>query len=619
MPFREPAPDGAKDADNLPLHVLPEGSLLKDIYRVRYLTAGGMSIAYSAVKDGERYFIKEVDASESKNVLSITQEKFMLERLTHPSVVKAHDLFEQDGFYYLVLDFIDGESLDRLISPHPDVFIQEKIIINWATQICDIFEYLHRQSPPIIYRDLKPRNLIKDRQGRVHLVDFGIARVFKQGKSRDTEAMGSALTASPEHYGGIQTDERSDIFTLGATLHFLITNGRGSGDEPFRFAPVRSINPRSSANLEQVIRKSLELEPAKRYQSVKELRQALLNSREAPLPVIEPLGEKEKEEFQEKAGPSTGESISISSPVLWGAGVLALIAIVLFLALLMKPQQNYPVTPPLLSASTEASQQAPVTATTMIIYASTPLPPEPTPELNREPSPFESLPPSAPPPHPSPVKTRAMPVVPPPLPGGPSLYPSGTPGSRPQSGALAIITPESMEDPKGVGETRLYRDTGTGYELTLTPGWRIDRQVLGIEQRKDPNVSGAFTFSQAQSPDTMPLAILVIQMTKPRPGVTDPAQCIEEWVTHDEEQNRIVKRLSMAPASDENNGYLRASMDVLVHLLSYDLVQTRQVCMDREKKNLAYIKCYLRIRNPARMTRLRNAPSTVLDSFTFLN
>ncbi|GEM_PF-3100832 len=288
MGFRVPAPDGRK-RENLPVLVLSDGTLLKGCYRTSYLTLGGMCIIYKAIKGSETLLIKEVEASDSQGVISLSQEKATLERLDHPSIVKVFDFFGEEGFYYLVVEYIDGESLDRLVSPIKEVFLQEKVVLEWAMQLYDIFEYLHRQKPPIIYRDLKPQNIIRDRQGKIHLVDFGIARVLKDAKTSDTSPMGTAITASPEHYGGRQTDVRSDIFTIGATLHYLLTNGKHHG-AIFEFPPVRTINGKISENLERVIQKATEIEPEKRYQSIREMRQAHLNTREAPLPVVEPFG-----------------------------------------------------------------------------------------------------------------------------------------------------------------------------------------------------------------------------------------------------------------------------------------------------------------------------------------
>jgi serine/threonine protein kinase len=262
MGFRVPAPDGRKERDGRPVLVLPEATVLNETYETRYLTVGGMSVAYKGLSKGNTYFIKEVDAQDTRRVLSLSREKSLIERLKHPGIVKYHDFFQYDGFCYLVLEYIEGPSLDKLISPIPDVFLQEKVVSEWAHQLYDIFQYLHRQNPRIIYRDLKPSNVIKDTQGRIRLVDFGIARIYKEDRGHDTEPMGSAITASPEHYGGKQTDVRSDIYTLGATLNYLLTNGRGRQADIFSYAPVREINPRVSENLERVISKALLLEPA---------------------------------------------------------------------------------------------------------------------------------------------------------------------------------------------------------------------------------------------------------------------------------------------------------------------------------------------------------------------
>gem|GEM_PF-1903520 len=281
MSERVPAPDGRKVRDGRPLLVLPGGAILNFAYKVSYLTVGGMSITYKGVKDGITYFIKEVESTVLRNVLSLSQEKSMIERLNHPGIVKCFDFFEQDGFCYLVTEFIEGKPLDSMISPAREQFLPENVVLDWLMQLYDVFEYLHSQSPKIIYRDLKPSNVIIDVKGQVHLVDFGIARVFKDNQISDTEPMGSTITASPEHYGGQQTDERSDIFTLGATLNFLLTNGRGKGTAPFDFLPVRRINKEVSENFESIIKKALEIEPANRFQSINEMRGAHLRSGES--------------------------------------------------------------------------------------------------------------------------------------------------------------------------------------------------------------------------------------------------------------------------------------------------------------------------------------------------
>jgi serine/threonine protein kinase len=278
MIARIPVSEEKAVKDSLPPNVLPDGTLLNDCYTVHYKDVGGMSVVYEGMKEEVRYFIKEVAASDIKKVMALQQEKTMIERLNHPSIPKIHDFFEHEGYYYLVTDFIEGKSLDAVYPPGSETYMKEKEISSWAWQLYDIFEYLHSQEPPIIFRDLKPQNMIRDKYGFIHLVDFGIARIYKENRDKDTISMGTALTASPEHYGGKQTDERSDIYTLGATLHYLLTNGRNVGHGLFEYCSIRNINPEITAELDQVILRAVALLPEDRYQSIQEMRQAHLNA-----------------------------------------------------------------------------------------------------------------------------------------------------------------------------------------------------------------------------------------------------------------------------------------------------------------------------------------------------
>ncbi|MDQ7822656.1 MAG: serine/threonine-protein kinase [Candidatus Eremiobacteraeota bacterium] len=278
MGFRVPAPDGKKEKDGLPVMVLMENTVLKGTYRTRYLTTGGMGIIYLAYRDAERYIIKEVEAIDAKKVMSLTQERSMLERLDHPGIVKVFDLFDEDGFCYLVMEYIEGMSLDRKVPIGSDIYLSESVVRDWALQLMDIFEFLHCQKPPVIYRDLKPKNIMLEKTGKIKLIDFGIARTFKEGKTQDTDHMGSMITASPEHYGGAQTDQRSDIYTLGATLHFILTNGKCIDREPFDFPGVKSLNARISDAFDAVVHRALAMNPDERFQSIAEMRFALRRS-----------------------------------------------------------------------------------------------------------------------------------------------------------------------------------------------------------------------------------------------------------------------------------------------------------------------------------------------------
>lgn len=275
LAFRVPAPDGKKEKDGLPLMVLNENAVIKGVYRVKYQTTGGMCVVYQAYRDLEKYIIKEVEATDVKKVMSLTQEKALLERLDHSGIVKVFDLFLEDGFCYLVMEYIDGLSLDKKIRIGSDVFLSESVVRDWAFQIMDIFEYLHRQKPAVIYRDLKPKNIMLEKSGKIKLIDFGIARTYKEGKAFDTDHMGSMITASPEQYGGAQTDQRSDIYSMGATLHFLLTNGKSVDRDPFDFPSVKAINPKLSSLIDSVIVKSLQMDPVNRYQNIAEMRFAL--------------------------------------------------------------------------------------------------------------------------------------------------------------------------------------------------------------------------------------------------------------------------------------------------------------------------------------------------------
>lgn len=318
MGFRVPAPDGKKERDGLAVMVLPDDTVIKSSYKVKYMTAGGMSIIYKAEKGGKFYIAKEVEAGDTRNVMSLTQEKAVLERLNNPGIVEVLDLFEEDGFCYLIVEFVDGVTLDKKIPLGSDIYLAESLVKNWVFQLLDIFEYLHRQNPPVIYRDLKPKNIMLDKDGKIKLIDFGIARTFKEGKNQDTEHMGSMITASPEHYGGAQTDSRSDIYTIGATLHFILTNGKAVDSEPFDFPPVRYYNQQITDNFASVIEKSLDPDPQKRFQTIGEMRKALqgeLSAAPSVQPVLEQTvapPEKPKEEVKK---PEKSEKLALKEPV----------------------------------------------------------------------------------------------------------------------------------------------------------------------------------------------------------------------------------------------------------------------------------------------------------------
>ncbi|MBR0518965.1 serine/threonine protein kinase [bacterium] len=285
MEFRVPAPDGRME-EGQPILVLPDNTVLRG-YRISYMTCGGMSVVYKGFKEGKKYVIKEVSSTDSRNVMSLIQEKAVLERLDHPGIVQVIELFDEDGYYYMVTEFIDGVTVDRRLPPGENNFLSETVVRDWAYQLFDIFEYLHNQTPPVIYRDLKPKNIMIDKEGHLKLIDFGIARTYKKGRHQDTEHMGSMVTASPEHYGA-QTDARSDIYTIGATLHYILTNGKTMECNAFDIPSVKVFNKNVTDQFAKVIEKALMIQPNDRFQTVAEMRDALKGSNYLASPVTTP-------------------------------------------------------------------------------------------------------------------------------------------------------------------------------------------------------------------------------------------------------------------------------------------------------------------------------------------
>ena len=263
---------------------LPANTILINRYSVvRKIGQGGMGSVY-LVSDkrlhGKYWALKEMSApaladlaEKQKAIEAFKLEANLLASLSHPNLAKVSDYFELAGKHYLVMDFIAGETLDDLLARCTAPF-QEGRVLEWALQLCDVLSYLHNLAPPVIFRDLKPGNIMIDRQNQVRLIDFGIARLFKPGKRRDTASFGTAGYAPPEQYGRGQTDARSDIYSLAATLHQLLTL-RDPGDEPFKFPPARALNRSASQHFSDTLDKALQQDPNQRWQNAAELALAL--------------------------------------------------------------------------------------------------------------------------------------------------------------------------------------------------------------------------------------------------------------------------------------------------------------------------------------------------------
>lgn len=229
---------------------------------------GGMSVVYLAMDKhlNKQWAVKEILRKGGSNdevvVNSLLAEANLMKRLDHPALPRIVDIIDNGLTIYIVMDYIEGESLDKILKAEGPQ--DENVVIEWAKQIADALRYLHSQKPPIIYRDMKPANVMLKPEGNIKIIDFGIAREYKETSLADTTVLGTKGYAPPEQYSG-QTDARSDIFALGMTMHHLL-----SGMDPRKgkgYTPVRQWNPKVSEGVERIIDKCVEPAPEKRYQN----------------------------------------------------------------------------------------------------------------------------------------------------------------------------------------------------------------------------------------------------------------------------------------------------------------------------------------------------------------
>ncbi len=264
--------------------LLTPNTLLQSRYLItRKLGQGGMGAVYQAQDarlPGKLWAIKEMsdaqltDPAERANAIAaFRREAQLLATLDHANLPKVVDFFDEGGRHYLVMDLIEGQTLEQIVAATPG-FLPDPTVLAWMEQVCDVLEYLHTRQPPIVFRDLKPANIMLTSEGKIKLIDFGIARFFKPGKTRDTAAYGTVGYAAPEQFGTGQTDARSDIYSLGVTLHTLLTK-YDPALTPFNLPPARNINPAISVQTEAVIARATRTASAERFASVYELRQAL--------------------------------------------------------------------------------------------------------------------------------------------------------------------------------------------------------------------------------------------------------------------------------------------------------------------------------------------------------
>ncbi len=261
---------------------LEPGTVLSGRYRiVEAIAAGSMGAVYRAEDmriGGRPRALKELlqnsgtPQERAEAETWFRREGDTLMSLQHPAIPQIHDTFSEGMRHYLVMDLVDGRSLEQVILEEGTPGLPEQQVVGWADQVLEVLSYLHGRTDPLIFRDLKPANLMLTTQGQVRLIDFGIARVFTQ------QALGTAIGtpgyAPPEQYQGL-AEPASDLYALGATMHHLLTGRDPRKNRPFDFPPVRTLAPETSPQVAAAVDRSVALDPRARHGTAAEMRRAL--------------------------------------------------------------------------------------------------------------------------------------------------------------------------------------------------------------------------------------------------------------------------------------------------------------------------------------------------------
>lgn len=272
---------------------LAPGALLVGRYLVQgYIGGGGFAHIYR-VEDrvlGHQRALKEAFSRDAQTAQQFRLEAEFLLNARHPNLVRGYAVFEHGGRFYLVMDYVDGQTLEEIAIQHirrTGRPLAEAQVLDWMLPICDAIETLHAQPMPVIHRDIKPANIKLTRAGVPVLIDLGLAKLYAQGSN----TLGAALAftpgyAPPEQYqaSGL-TDQRTDVYGLGATLYYLLT-GYQPTESPARLSAQalpapRTLNPALSAASEAVVPRAMELDPARRQQSIAAIRRELAAARQA--------------------------------------------------------------------------------------------------------------------------------------------------------------------------------------------------------------------------------------------------------------------------------------------------------------------------------------------------
>ena len=266
---------------------LQAGITLVNRYHVQeVIGVGGMGSVYRARDLHFPNVTKLVAVKEMINIApdpltrqtiihNFEREANLLATLNHPSIPRIYDYFSEEDRSYLVLEFIHGKDLEAIISDTPG-FLPEEQVLTWAIQLCDVLAFLHGHKPdPIVFRDMKPSNVMINSNGDIILIDFGIAKTFQVGQKGTM--IGTEGYSPPEQYRG-EASPAADIYALGATFHHALTRRDPRLEPPFSFGerPIRKINSRVSPELEAVINTALQYNPAERFAGAIEMKDALI-------------------------------------------------------------------------------------------------------------------------------------------------------------------------------------------------------------------------------------------------------------------------------------------------------------------------------------------------------
>ena len=267
-------------------------------YRVKRLVGGGgMAWVYQVEQlDGDQPYLwalKELrphtqDPHTQAHARKLfDQEAKILKSLSHPNLPQIIDFFETQGRAYLAMEFIWGESLEKRLEKTQSP-LMEREVLQWTVQVCNVLHYLHTRQPPVIFRDMKPSNIMVNNAGVIKLVDFGIARTYKEDKLQDTIALGSENYAASEQWGQAQTDPRSDIYGLGATMYHLLANLPPSpAFLPSEPTPLNELNGALSPETVRIVTKAMMRDREDRYSSAEAMKKDVLACLPGYIPPIQ--------------------------------------------------------------------------------------------------------------------------------------------------------------------------------------------------------------------------------------------------------------------------------------------------------------------------------------------